>query len=544
MIRANTRTARKVTILLCIILSLCLFLSACTVKTQDSSSSGGTGKNDGGQTQTTGQSGSSTTGGSSDSDKPYVITMLAPFYRQEPPIENGNPVYEFVEKQTGVDLQITWVPNGELENKFNAMMAANNALMVMNGANVTSSFIRMCETGAIWDLTEIIKDYPYITEKLMNPTIEKSSLINGKRYIIPFNTPDARIGLVYRADWVENLGITLPEVMSVQDIYDLAKAFTENDPDRDGKNNTTGFNYVEDQDKEVVYGFDCIAVGLGAPNKWGYRDGKVVPYFDTPEYMDALKLLRDMYQKGYLIEEFATLGSGAKYNPILQERAGFMFTTATNAVYPGGKFDTLIATNPNARMDYKLLLLDPNGNKVINSNITGAPGGICLTTSKVKTEEDVRRILQFFVDAMSGECAKAIDIGIKDLHYSVGSDGKITVSDEQLQRRTNDGSSEIFASIIPRRLFADDWGQPLKPIDLINQKIAANQQYAIPDISVGLLSAESLQTQNTLAPIIYDARVKFIMGFIDEDGFKKAVQDWKDQGGQKIIDELQANYRP
>ena len=87
MIRANTRTARKVTILLCIILSLCLFLSACTVKTQDSSSSGGTGKNDGGQTQTTGQSGSSTTGGSSDSDKPYVITMLAPFYRQEPPIE-------------------------------------------------------------------------------------------------------------------------------------------------------------------------------------------------------------------------------------------------------------------------------------------------------------------------------------------------------------------------------------------------------------------------------------------------------------------------
>ena len=39
-----------------------------------------------------------------------------------------------------------------------------------------------------------------------------------------------------------------------------------------------------------------------------------------------------MYENGYLNSEFMTLGSGAKYNPMLEGRAGFMFTTATNSV--------------------------------------------------------------------------------------------------------------------------------------------------------------------------------------------------------------------
>lgn len=219
-----------------------------------------------------------------------------------------------------------------------------------------------------------------------------------------------------------------------------------------------------------------------------------------------------------------------------------MFTTATNSVTPGGKFDTLIATNPNAKIGYKLLTLDPQGNKVINSNITGVSGGVVLTTAKVATEDDVRRILQFFVDANTGDAAKAIDIGIQDIHYTVGSDGAITISEEQDELRTTDGSREIFASIIPRRVMADDWGQPLSPTDKINLEFVERAQYAVPDISVGLLSSENIQLETSLASLIYDARAKYIMGFIDDAAFQTAVDTWLSSGGQQILDELQANY--
>lgn len=532
------------------VLASAMLLTACSGSTSSSgSSSTATPPPDANSSSPASSAVPSASDSQPDSNERYVITMLAPFYQQEPPSTKNNPVYDYVQEVTGVDLQITWTPNGEAENKFNVMMAGNDMLMVMNGGNASSSnFIRMCDTGAFWDLTDIIGDYPFITETLMSAVQVNSSLTKGRRYCIPSAVPDARIGLVYRQDWVENLektvGYKMPEILSAQDIYDLAKMFTENDPDGNGVNDTTGFNYVDDQDKEVNYGFNTIAVACGAPNRYGYRDGKVVAYFQTEEYRNALRMMHDMYANGYLNSEFMTLGSGAKYNPMLEGRAGFMFTTATNAVTPGGKFDTLIATNPEAKIGYKLLTLDPNGNKVINSNITGVSGGVVLTKAKVATEDDVRRILQFFVDANQGEAAKAIDIGIQDIHYTVGADKTITISEDQKALRTSDGSEEIFASIMPRRILADDWGQPLSAKDKINKEFAERTQFAVPDISVGLLSSENVQLENSIASLIYDARAQYIMGFIDDTAFDKAVETWLSSGGQQILDELQANYVP
>jgi putative aldouronate transport system substrate-binding protein len=39
-----------------------------------------------------------------------------------------------------------------------------------------------------------------------------------------------------------------------------------------------------------------------------------------------------------------------------------------------------------------------------------------------------------------------------------------------------------------------------------------------------------------------DARTKFIMGELDEQGWKKQVDTWLSRGGQKIIDEYSAAY--
>lgn len=476
-------------------------------------------------------------------DAPFVITTLASFFEQEPPSTTNNPVFDFVQEKLNVEIQVTWTPNGEAMTKFNTMMAGDNALMVMGGADVSSSnYIRMCQTGAFWDITDIIKDYPFITDTLMSDVQRDTSLTEGRRYCIPSYVPDARIAMVYRVDWVENLGIELPEVMSAQDYYDLAKAFTEQDPDQNGVDDTTGFNYVDDQDKEVNYGFNTLAVACGAPNRYGVRDGQVVAYFQTEEYMNCLRMMHDMYENGYLNSEFMTLGSGAKYNPMLEGRAGFMFTTATNAVTPGGKFDTLLANDPDAVIGYKMLSLDPNGNKVVNSNITGVSGGNVFPVSAVKSEEDLRKILQFMVDLNQGDCAKALDIGIEGIHYTTDADGTINITDEQRELRDSDGSGSIFANMFARRLMADDWGQPLSDYDKIQQHYAENAQYAVPDISVGMLSSENIQKENELASLIYDARAQFIMGFIDEAAFQAAVDTWLSSGGQAILDEIQENY--
>ena len=57
----------------------------------------------------------------------------------------------------------------------------------------------------------------------------------------------------------------------------------------------------------------------------------------------------------------------------------------------------------------------------------------------------------------------------------------------------------------------------------------------MPDLSVGKFDPDLMNLEASIATIISDARVQYIMGQIDAAGFEKAVSDWMDQGGNDLI---------
>ena len=73
----------------------------------------------------------------------------------------------------------------------------------------------------------------------MNKLINKNASIDGKLYGIYRERPLSRQGIVIRKDWLDNLGLDMPK--TVDELYETAKAFTEKDPDQNGKNDTIGF---------------------------------------------------------------------------------------------------------------------------------------------------------------------------------------------------------------------------------------------------------------------------------------------------------------
>jgi putative aldouronate transport system substrate-binding protein len=46
-----------------------------------------------------------------------------------------------------------------------------------------------------------------------------------------------------------------------------------------------------------------------------------------------------------------------------------------------------------------------------------------------------------------------------------------------------------------------------------------------------------------LNQVILDATYQYILGQIDKAGFEKAVETWKNQGGNDIIEEFNASYQ-
>lgn len=480
-----------------------------------------------------------------ESGKPYRISIMAPYYEQQPPDSVNNPVILALEKACDVDLDITFCPHGNFAERFTTVMASRNVPMVINltsDLTGSSGYLKYVQSGAFWELTDYIARSTLFTQELSTPAALAATAVDGRNYTFPAIAESARVGLVYRQDWAARLGIGEPA--TVEDFCAMARAFTERDPDGNGKNDTFGFSYIDNEDKELIYaGFDTIAVALGAPNHWGVEDGRVIPYTVTGPYMQALRLFREMYEKGYMNCDFPLVKGSAKYDHVIAGNAGIMFTSASNAAFPGGKFDALADRNPGARMAYALLFTRPDGSRATNSVIgVGGLGGIVLPVESVQTRDDVARIMTFFEDAQRGDNARLIALGIEGIHYTEQAGGVITISREQELLRVRDSTNNIFYNIIPRRVMAPDYGQPVTPADVIRRQCVANEAYAVPDISVGLLSADDFALMTRVSTIISDARVRFIMGHIDEQGFANAVEEWRRQGGDKLIARLTSMY--
>ena len=478
-------------------------------------------------------------------EAPFVITVHVPYYADVEPVgctgEEGNPVLEAIEKELNVDLQVTWAPQGDYTTKFNTVMSSDDQPMVMvvnSGLTTNANYIQMCKDGAFWDLTDILAGNEFIQKELTSVSALSVTSIEGRNYLFPSMAAAARVGVLYREDWLKKLELDVPT--DVESFKTMVEAFTTQDPDGNGVDDTIGFAYCDNKDNELTYaGFNTLAVMNGAPNYWGEdENGDLMPYFFFDEYMETLDLFNWMYVNGYMNTDFAI--NTDKHGPLANGVSGSMITTATNAA--GTKYANVLNVHPEAVIAQNQDLYTADGEAVINSVLSvGGLGGILIPTASVKDEETVQKIIDFCV-ALNDQCGIYLAVGVEDLHYTKAEDGKITVSDEQKKTREDDGSSEVFASMFPRRVQSLDYGQGMTATQQITAYSLSIEDRCVVDMSVGYMSDEMRNLQTEIATIISDARVAYMSGTIDAEGFEAARQDWLAQGGQQIIDQVNAAY--
>ena len=463
-------------------------------------------------------------------------TIMKPYNTTQPPVTDG-PIQLALEEALNIKLDVRYVPTGTFTEVFNTTLSTKDVpkvIYVPSSLPTNPAFIKYCSSGVFHELNALIDERPALfDEGLTAMNSLTTCAVNDKFYFLANAIAAARVGVVYREDWRVKVGAPVPN--SVENFYEMARMFTELDPDGNGKDDTFGFSYVDDGDKELAYaGFTSLAVAHGAPNLWGNVDGKITPYFETPEYMQTLNYFKDMYDKGYMNNDFYMLNN--KTAQIIAGECGMMMTSATNAATPGGKLDPIIETTPGAALGYINLFTDPNGNQVINSLVSlGAIGGPAFPKSST-TEEEVGEFLDLIIKtATTPELDKIDKMGIEGRHYTV-ENGTIVMTDAQMTLRQD----EAGGGICPSRIIEKDYGQVLTPIDRIRHELFACEEFAVEDSSAGKMTGELLQKSTSIATIISDARVKYIVGEIDEAGFLAAVQAWKDAGGKDIIDSLNA----
>ncbi|SDW47400.1 multiple sugar transport system substrate-binding protein [Amycolatopsis xylanica] len=219
---------------------------------------------------------------------------------------------EAFEKATGFKVQVTAIFD-DFETKL-AQRAAQRDLpdIVMNdvaqlGTMKSQGLLREV------DLTKL-KNAPDVIEQGLNAT----KTPDGKQYGLPFSAQAA--ALLIRKDWREKLGLPVPQDWA--GIASLAKAFTTQDPDGNGKNDTAGLVATMSTKRGYAsWYFSNFLWAAGGDFISKQGDGKYKPAMSTPESAAAVQWFRDL---------------GCKDN-VLQPGSVSMATPATNDLFEAGK---------------------------------------------------------------------------------------------------------------------------------------------------------------------------------------------------------------
>jgi putative aldouronate transport system substrate-binding protein len=463
------------------------------------------------------------------------FTMLNQYTTPEPPNEN-NPIIQKIEEYTHSKLNINWVPGSAYNDKVNVSIASNDLPQVLLIQDTKSSSIINAErSGMFWEIGPYLKDYPNLSKYNANETVLNNISVDGKVYGLYRARALARQGVAFRQDWLDNLGLSQPK--TINDLYNVIKAFTLNDPDQNGKQDTFGLVEAEDSGSGAsavgLTGFQTIASFFGASNQWDFHDGQAVPEFMMPENMEAMKFYKKLYDEKLINQDFAATKFSKQGEQFYQGKAGMIFATLDFVITGGNE---LKKANPDAKIDIVSRIEGPKGERVFAT--TGYNGMFVFPKSTVKTEADLKALLGFFDKIVDEDMMYTWTWGIEDVHFQKDASGEPSITDQTAysnqvsplkQLPSYDGALMV-------------WKGKGEADNKFRNMMKDNEEIIVSNPVEPLISQTAVEKGTELNKIIADARIKFITGSIDEAGFEKEVSKWRAQGGDQIIKDYTELY--
>ena len=223
------------------------------------------------------------------------------------PAEEGAIVLKMLEEKFNVEIDLWNLEHSRYHELLNLRLASGEIPDVFRMTD-PNTLLTYAQQGVLAELPEdFLQKYASDIVKVIDenaPGYMDFGKVNGVQYAIPAINPTNifRLPLVYRLDWMENVGVTkTPETL--EEFEELMYKFAKEDPDRNGKADTYGCSQT------VLYpvlGAFGLNISLGNESYFVERDGKLIDSAVAPELKEALAILARWYKDGVLDPEFIT----------------------------------------------------------------------------------------------------------------------------------------------------------------------------------------------------------------------------------------------
>ena len=452
-------------------------------------------------------------------------------------------VQKELEEKYNVKFNLVVLPGwADGQSQISLLMASNDMPNIMWWWTMDTEYNKWVKAGLLDDVSAYMDKYTVIRDyynKMDPKTLFYASEADGSIYRIPGDVAEPSCeNLWIRQDWLDNLNLKAPT--TIEELNEVLRAFTEDDPDGNGANDTYGLEMCK-----YTGPWDIIQTWFGCGNGWVEQDGKLVPVHQTAEYKEALDWMRKIYADGLVRPDWATVDT-ANFQVDTQKGVTGVFVDTMDGSKRIWKYfeDNSIADVNDASKIATMTSVGPiNGHTLAT---TGYNGFYLITKSGAKTEEDVKACLHFLDKMCDPEMMALADYGLKDICYDINADGKVVPNGKYDTTNCPNAGLNQAVPYVPY-LTEQNPDYQLEKADYqlaYEESIANNVQYAVFNPALGYLTQSDTYAEcgNDLVQILDDARTQYICGQIDEAGLQAAFDQWNARGGTQVVEEVNALY--
>jgi putative aldouronate transport system substrate-binding protein len=478
------------------------------------------------------------------------------------PQDNG--YLKKLKEMLNIEVKYLWaVPSEQAEQKFALSVSSGELPDVMQLGLL--DFENFRQQDKLADLTEAYEKYasPILREYLEadgGRTLEMFTY-DGKLLGLPsYEDPFMSTQLLWiRTDWLTKLGLDAPTTLD--ELEKVAEAFSNDDPDGNGVDDTYGVSMNKDL---ITWGFDArgLFYSMGAyPKAWiKGSDGQLIPGEIQPETKAALGKLNEWYEKGILDKEFAFKDLNKAVEDVVAGKVGIAFGEWW---YPEWPLNLNKGKDPNA--EWKAYPL-PSYNG--NSGLSLVPSlriaaGVAVALKDFKHPEAVVKMANFYHEL---QLPKYKDINtpengfvynwyspriynpnnIDDLFTVVNEALKAGQDNPQFENPQAPSMYERSQRFLSGEGDASDWGFYQSRVAEdggwgTTRKVKEEKKFVYNEFA-GTPTPTQAERGSSLGKLTDETFIKIIMGSAELSEFDSYAESWKKLGGSDITQEVNQWY--
>jgi len=420
---------------------------------------------------------------------------------------------------TGIDLEITTIDHNSYNDQLALAFASGDvADVVILSAEYYAAYATQ---GALADITSYWEASETKASGRIDETYIDSLYIDDTLYAF---TPARGNGCItyLRQDWLDKLGLAVPT--TYDEYIKVLEAFTTQDPDGNGQNDTygvTGAGIISTEAPWTNYLPEFWQDSY--PDFYEKEDGTWVDGFGEQATADALQRLKDAYSAGIIDMEVTTNKTSACRDKFYNGKCG-AFT------YWAGKWNMTIDENVKNYFPDASVVAIPAIKEL--GSYTERQSPVIAITSKCENPAGVFKYLfETMVDG--GEGQTLFSYGVEGVQYEMGTDGLTQLPDLETKDTT---FSTVF---VDPMLMIADWTDK-DPIAARDERISTSNDTFLASSKLAPVIVSN-DVMSNYAASLKDIRTVIVSEVVTGDmTVEEGMASYQEQAGS-MVEEILAS---